>query len=258
MRRFRVVTFNIAHGRGLNPIQGTTSRRRLRSNLLRIARFLEELHPDVVALQEVDENSRWAGNFDHLEFLREFGNFPHAVFGINNRREGMINLSYGNAILSKHPIGEWENIAFGQRQVGEKGFLFAKIEAYGRRVPVANLHLHYRSRRQRLEQVARVFGYLHARQAAETGAGRWSVPPVVCGDFNASGGPHDAPGRLLEEMEHFGGYALHPAGRTFPSPLPTRSLDFVLVPARCRVVHSEVLPCWLSDHRPVLVEFALD
>lgn len=257
MRRFRVVTYNIAHGRGLNPIQGTTTRRRLRGNLLKIARFLDDLKPDVVALQEIDENSRWAGNFDHLEFLREFGNFPHAIFGINNRREGLLNLSYGNAILSHHPIVEWENIAFGQRKIGEKGFLFAEIAAYGRHVPVANLHLHYRSRRHRLDQVARVFAYLHARQAA--GTPHWSLPPVVCGDFNAAGGPHDAPGRLLAEMEHFGGYALHPAGgKTFPSPLPTRALDFVLVPAHCRVLRSEVIPCWLSDHRPVLVDFAID
>jgi len=44
-----------------------------------------------------------------LEFLREFSGLPHAVFGINNRRSGLIKLNYGNAILSRHPIAEWEN-----------------------------------------------------------------------------------------------------------------------------------------------------
>ena len=51
MPRLRLVTFNIAHGRGLNPIQGTTSQGKLRSNLRRIATLLERLAPDVVALQ---------------------------------------------------------------------------------------------------------------------------------------------------------------------------------------------------------------
>src|SRR5690606_14827921 len=118
MPRVRIVTYNIAHGRGLAPIQGMTSRRRIRATLLKIAGLLADLNPDIVALQEIDENSRWAGNFNHLEFLREFGGFEHSVFGINNRRSGLLNLSYGNAFLSRHPITEWENIAFGQSQVG--------------------------------------------------------------------------------------------------------------------------------------------
>ena len=66
MQRIRLVTFNIAHGRGLMPLQGMTSARRIRMNLRRIARLLERLRPDIVALQEIDECSRWAGNFDHL------------------------------------------------------------------------------------------------------------------------------------------------------------------------------------------------
>ena len=67
MVRLRLVTFNIAHGRGLNPVQGTTSARKLRVNLRRIAALLARLAPDIVALQEIDERSRWAGNFDHLD-----------------------------------------------------------------------------------------------------------------------------------------------------------------------------------------------
>jgi len=104
MPRLRLLTFNIAHGRGLTPIQGLTSRRKIRENLLKIARLIDQLAPDVVALQEIDECSRWAGNFDHLEYLREHSGFPHSVFGINNRRPGLLNLCYGNAILSRHPI----------------------------------------------------------------------------------------------------------------------------------------------------------
>ena len=119
-QRLRLVTFNIAHGRGLTPIQGLTSSRKLRFNLRRIAGLLVTLGADLVALQEVDECSVWAGSFDHLDYLRAHAGFPHAAFGINNRRSGLVNLCYGNAILSRFPIAETETIVFGKRSSGRR------------------------------------------------------------------------------------------------------------------------------------------
>jgi len=52
---------------------------------------------------------------------------------------------------------------------------------------------------------------------------------------------------------------LHPVdGRTYPSPLPRRMLDFVLLPRACSRVESQVLRVILSDHCPVLVDFDLE
>jgi len=256
MPKVRIVTFNIAHGRGLAPIQGMTTGRRIRARLLKIAALLAGLRPDIVALQEIDENSRWAGNFDHLEFLREAGGFEHAVFGINNRRAGLLNLSYGNAILSRHPIVEWENIAFGRRSVGEKGFLFAEIDLQGRRVPVANMHLHYRSRLHRFEQVDRFLAYLNDKQRLRRT--HWAVPPVVCGDLNNTQKSSDATASLLSHLHDYGDYSLHPReGRTFPSPLPSRTLDFVFLPPGVTRAESHIVRTFLSDHRPVAVDFEL-
>jgi len=110
-------------------------------NLRRIAGLLGRLGADLVALQEIDECSVWSGSFDHLDYLRTHAGFPHAAFGISNRRAGLFNLSYGNAILSRFPIIETETIAFGKRRLGEKGFLFAEISVGGRIVPVVNLLL---------------------------------------------------------------------------------------------------------------------
>ncbi len=260
MSRLRLVTFNIAHGRGLAPIQGLTSGHRIRLTLLKIAQLLVQLRPDVVALQEIDQHSRWAGNFDQLEFLREAAGFPHAVFGINNRRSGLLNLSYGNALLSRHPIVSSECVAFGRRTVGEKGFLFAEIEVRGRRVPFINLHLHYRSRARRFLQADQFIAYLkEKRRRLEA---HWAVPPIVCGDFNNSAARADATAALLGELSTHGhgAYTLHPGdgARTFPSPLPGRALDFILLPPGCRHARGEVVRAFLSDHRPVLVDFELD
>jgi endonuclease/exonuclease/phosphatase family metal-dependent hydrolase len=254
MPRLRLVTFNIAHGRGLNPIQGTTSERKLRANLRKIAALLERLAPDVVALQEIDERSRWAGNFDHLDYLRVHTRFNHTVFGINNRRSGLLNLSYGNAVLSRYAIRAAETIVFGARQLGEKGFLYVELDVDGKCVPLVNLHLHFGSRVQRLKQMERLLEWL--REKHKLHASTWAVPPIICGDFNNPGTRDDATASLLSHLSHYCDYALHPAmGPTFPSPMPRRALDFIFLPAGCTVGRCDIVPSMLSDHLPVAVEF---
>ena len=82
------------------------------------------------------------------------------------------------------------------------------------------------------------------------------MPPIICGDFNNPGTGNDATASLLSHLSDYSDYVLQPVGgRTFPSPLPSRALDFVFLPAGCAVVRCEVVRTMLSDHRPVLVEF---
>ena len=252
-----MVTLNIAHGRGLNPFQGTTSADRLRRNLRRIAALLRRIRPDIVALQEIDQNSAWAGNFDQLDYLAQEAQMPYSVFGVHNRREGRLNLAYGNALLSRHPILASETVSFGQRRVGEKGFIFAELDLMGKRLPVVNLHLHYRSKVQRFDQLDQLLLFLEQKREAHSA--EWPMLPLVCGDFNTPGVPTDVTGALWRHLRELGDYTLHPRrGRTFPSLFPVRLLDFVFLPPRARNPHSRVLRSLLSDHRPVMVDFHLE
>lgn len=254
MRRFRLVTLNIAHGRGLNPIQGTTTAERLRRNLRRIAALLRRINPDVVALQEIDQSSVWAGNFDQLDYLLGHTELKYSVFGVHNRREGRLNLAYGNAILSRYPIVSSETVAFGNRPIGEKGFIFAEVDIPGGHLPLVNLHLHYRSRAKRFDQLKQLIDFLRDKRDAH--AAEWDMLPIVCGDFNTPQGKADVTTALQEHLESLAHYTLHPRrGRTFPSLLPVRLLDFVYLPPRARRPKSRVLRSLVSDHRPVLVDF---
>lgn len=257
MQPFRIVTYNIAHGRGLSLYQGFSRPSKIRRNLVRIAHLLEGLKPDVVALQEVDEDSHWNGHVNLLEFLRVHAHFPYAVLGVNNRRGGPRPLNYGNALLSRHPIVSWENLPFGRATLGEKGFLFAEVDVGGRRlVPVVNLHLDYRSRLNRLRQVERVTDFIGRKYRLRNAD--WLVPPIVCGDLNNPSHRADATASLRTYFARHGDYALHPPrARTFPSPWPRRALDFVFLPPACRQPRSEVVRSMLSDHCPVKVEFQL-
>jgi endonuclease/exonuclease/phosphatase family metal-dependent hydrolase len=257
MLRYRIVTFNIAHGRGLSPFQGLHGRRRFQRNLQKISKLLDELKPDIVALQEIDENSRWSGSFDHLSYLKALADFPHAVFGVNNRRTGGYQLNYGNAILSRHPIVAWENVTFGTHKVGEKGFLYAEIDVRGHLLPIVNLHLHYRSRAHRFRQIDQLMAYLNAKR--EHRRLQWATEPVLCGDLNNPSHRLDATASLFQYFSLQGHYTLHPPQgvRTFPAPWPRRALDFIFLPPGCHVLHCQVVRCNLSDHRPVMVEFTL-
>ena len=257
MARVRIVSLNIAHGRGLNPIQGMTTPNGVRRNLRRIAALLVKLAPDIVALQEIDQRAVWSGNFDQLDYLREHTGLRYGAFGVHNRREGLLNLSYGNALLSRQPIVTTETVAFGSDRVGEKGFIFAEIAVEGALLPLVNLHLHYRSRASRFRQLDLLLDFLREKRRAH--GGHWPMLPIVCGDFNSATSVTDVTSALLRHLNDLAPYSLHPEnGRTYPSPLPARLLDFVFLPPRAREVTSEVVRAYVSDHRPVMVEFSLE
>ncbi|MFP4166821.1 MAG: endonuclease/exonuclease/phosphatase family protein [Opitutales bacterium] len=255
--QFRLLTLNIAHGRGLSTYQGFQGTRRIERNLRRIAGMLRSYTPDIVALQEVDEDSHWNKHIHLLEFLREAANYPYSHLGVHNRREGKRPLAYGNGMLSRFPIEHAEHEAFGDAELGEKGFLYTELAVASGHLPVVNLHLDFRSRRRRIEQIESLITYLERRHVEKGGEGYLS--PLVCGDFNSrSGKTNDAVRHLFEYLEEQCAYRLFPqTGRTFPALLPTHGFDFILVPPTCEVVHSEVLRSYVSDHRPVLIDLII-
>ncbi len=260
MARLRLVTFNIAHGRGLSLYQGFHTARGIHANLARIGKLLAESGADVVALQEVDEDSHWNKRINLLHELQRESGFPHAYLGVTNRREGRKPLAYGNAILSRHPVRFWENNPFGTATLGEKGFLYAEVDVGGQALPLVNLHLDFRSRARRIRQVEQVVEYLRQRPHPNHHCPRL-LAPVICGDFNThSHRVGDAARHLFEALLHHGQYEIFPPprARTFPAHLPSRALDFILLPQPYRALRCEVLKCYLSDHRPVLLEFTYD
>lgn len=257
MARMRLLTFNIAHARGAMPVhQGLRSAAKLRSNLGKIAALIRRLEADIVALQEIDENSRWSGSFDHLAYLREHSGLDHGAHGVHNRRGGSYHLAYGNAFLSRWPIRHAETVPFGRGTVGEKGFQFVELTSPAGCLPLVNIHLNHRSRAIRLRQVAHLTRFLEDQHAPRSTG--WCIPPLVCGDFNNPSHRPDATATLLGYFERTNRYTLLPkAGRTFPSAWPAWALDYVFLPEQCQEPRAEVVRSWLSDHRPVLVEFAL-
>lgn len=62
--------FNMAQACGAMPWpQGLRTKAKISANLLKIARLIQRLAVNWVALPGIDENSRWNGSFDHLVSL---------------------------------------------------------------------------------------------------------------------------------------------------------------------------------------------
>lgn len=254
----RLMTLNIAHGRGLSPYQGFHSAKSIERNLKRIAYLLRRVDADVVALQEVDEDSHWNKRIHLLNVLQEKSGYDESYLGVHNRRAGRLPLAYGNGMLSKFPIRHAEHQAFGRASLGEKGFMCAELETEQGILPVINLHLDFKSRLRRIEQVERLTKFLEEKHY--TSDMKPHLSPIICGDFNSRQGKRTDAVRhlfryLLESLE----YQLFPKSktRTFPSFMPTHGLDFFFIPPTYKVENCEVLRSFVSDHRPVVLELSL-
>lgn len=245
--RIRVVSLNIAHGRGMAKHQALISRRTVQRNLGRIADYLDRTEADVVCLQEADLESSWSGRIDHLNYLADrTSGLRHIAFGPNVRvQRGRLGLHYGNAVLSRFPVSDFFVTPFPLRVTGKKGFLTASLDTPFGRVDVASLHLDFvraKTRREQLDIVVQSLSGEHPR------------PLIVAGDFNAC---RFKEGDLFDRLSALGleaGVIDRRAHATFPSPKPRRSIDHIWVTAPLSFVGYEVSDVMLSDHRPVVAE----
>lgn len=257
VRQLRILTLNIAHGRGLSTYQGFHRARGIERNLMRIVRLLQREEADIVAMQEVDEDSHWNQRIHLLDFIKRQAGYAYSHLGVHNRRGGRLPLAYGNGVLSRFPIEHADHRAFGNAELGEKGFLYTEHSLPDGHLPVVNLHLDYKSRQRRIEQIERLIVFLeerHAEQGAET-----YLSPIVCGDFNSRSGKHnDAVAHLFNYLQERCAYQLYPkSGRTFPSLMPVHGIDFVFVPPSYKVIYCNILRSYVSDHRPVLLDLEI-
>jgi endonuclease/exonuclease/phosphatase family metal-dependent hydrolase len=255
---FKLLTLNIAHGRGPILHQGLVKQKTILKWLGKITDLLTDINPDIVALQEIDEDSQWNGNLDLLEFLREKAGFNFAAYGMHNRHEGKYRLNYGNAFLTKHPIIAEEVVVFDTKRIGSKGFLYCRCDTPLGQLDFINLHLDFKSKKTRLIQCHEVKKFVLNKEIEYDVESQ--MKPIVMGDFNAQmKKKHDAARFLLEEISAHSHYRSYPVkALTFPSYLPRKAIDYIFVPESLQVAHSEVLRRKVSDHRAVYVEIRMD
>jgi len=249
---FRVLTLNVAHGRGAAPNQLLVSTAQHQANVRSIADLVRRADPDVVGLQEADGPSWWSGGFDHVATLAEEADFPWR-FRADHAKSWLYG--YGTALLSRLPLtGSLSGRFAPTPPTPRKGFVesrlpwpFPTAEPAHSRAPdairVVSVHLDYLSAYARSRQLDTLTDAL----------GRESGPLIVLGDFNAD---WTTPGSPLAEMAtRVGLKGFEPDNATLTTSGGER-IDWILISDELRFERYAVLPDVVSDHRAVLADLA--
>jgi endonuclease/exonuclease/phosphatase family metal-dependent hydrolase len=240
-RPLRAASFNIHHGVGVDGLL----------NLDRIATVVEDTHPDVIGLQEVDRHFGERSDFvDQARWLADRLDL-HVVFGANIDLEpltpGAPRRQYGTAILSRYRIREWRNTLLPRPAGGEqRGLLEAVINVRGVRVRAYNTHLQHNSQEERLAQVAAIRSIVaEARESV-----------VLVGDLNAT---PDSPeiGAITEDLADAWAQAGEGDGFTYDAETPHARIDYVLTSSDVVARTAAVVTSDASDHLPVVADLVL-
>jgi endonuclease/exonuclease/phosphatase family metal-dependent hydrolase len=232
--RFRVMTYNIHHGEGLDG----------RVDLERIAEVIKRERADIVALQEVDKGVARTQRRDLSAELAALSGMS-CVFSNNFNHQGG---EYGNAILTRFPVLSATNLHYTMLRTNEqRGLLKVRLKVGDRELVVMNTHVDFRA-----DDSERLLNVGQIRAAVEA---HGSVPVIVCGDFN------DTPGsrthvRMKEAMDDVWEVVGQGQGLSYPAAGPTKRIDYVWISKRAPLqpVSASVMGSHASDHLPLLVE----
>lgn len=226
---FRVVSYNIRHGRGMDDVV----------DLDRTAGVIRELSPDLVGLQEVDRGVARSGGTDQAaELGARLG--LHAVFGAFMDYQGG---AYGMAILSRFPpIRSW-SIPLPEGNEPRVALAVAVSPAPGDTLVLVNVHFDWVADDGYRSAQARALAFV---------LDTLTHPHILVGDLN------DEPGSpTVELFRQRMREAEKPPGErfTFVSERRRGEIDYIFAaPAEAwRIREVRVVPESLaSDHRPVL------
>jgi endonuclease/exonuclease/phosphatase family metal-dependent hydrolase len=245
----KVLSYNIHKGLGLGNRAFT---------LPRMRDAMTALQPDIVFLQEVlGQHDKLANRFEgwptspQSDFLAEAG-WPHAAYGKN---AVYTHGHHGNAILSKYPIVEFENIDISTNAFESRGILHAVVAIPGVSLPLHCMCVHLNMLRKGRDAQLKHLCRRVMKSVAE------DEPLIVAGDFNDW--QESATQQLFDDigvhevfLNLLGAHA-----PTFPSAYPLLRLDRVYARG-VRTLGGEILhgPPWdaLSDHAPLLAQLEFE
>jgi len=225
----RVVTYNVHKCRGLDG--------RIRAR--RIAEVLEEISPDIIALQEVIDYQ--------AEMLSDALDMPYAL-GETRRRLGH---AYGTVVLSKFPIRTSKSFDLSVRGRERRGCLRTDLALEGRLLHVFNVHLGTALIERRVQgRKLMTPEMLNAHEIAS--------PRIVLGDFNEW--TRGLATRLLRShLESAGVRSRRRRSGTFPGILPLFPLDHIYYDPALHLeqltLHRSRRALMASDHLPLIGDF---
>ena len=244
----RAVTLNVAHGRKDGRNQMLLDEETIRSNLVEVADFLDRSEADVIALQEVDAESKWSGKFNHLDFLSENSAYVCSYHGLH--ASGRL-YDFGTALMAQRPFRDSFTHSFKPSwPTTTKGFSFAAIDWNpGGALPeptvvnFVSVHLDFSRRSVRRSQVEEMVAVLSQIEG----------PMVMMGDFNTDWEAKESSLKSLAEQLNLSAFKPTAEGLSTYGKKGAR-LDWILISDDLEFSDYSVLPEIMSDHYAVAAE----
>ncbi len=204
-----------------------------------LARVIERVNPDLIALQEVERGWYIDSSLDLAKWLSRRLNMPF-LFGPTADRV------WGNAILSRYPIKEWGNVPLPPRDLTlKRSFLWARVDiGGGEELLFIATHFHDPANGSAIRQ----------QQSPEI-VKFWNQRPrtLVLGDLNAK---PDAPEiALLRDAGLRDAFATLGTGDgfTWPSTKPNQRIDYIWYSSDLSVRNLVMPRSTASDHLGIAV-----
>jgi endonuclease/exonuclease/phosphatase family metal-dependent hydrolase len=200
----RVVSWNIHRCLGMD---GMYSPRR-------VATLLEQLQPDVVALQEVDSSLRVPDGRDQLTYIAEILKMNCAMGPAFAHDYG----AYGNAVLSRYSLTTQRELDLSYRRYEPRGAIEVTIDLPSGRASFWNTHLGL-GYLERFDQISRLATLIDFQSGS---------PIFLTGDFNEWLSRFFFLPNERKLRKHFGRVQFLP---TFPARSPRFALDRIFFSA---------------------------
>ena len=232
----RIATYNIHRSKGLDR----------RTDPARIAKVVESINADVIAMQEVIG----AGPAGTVDQAQEIGALTGMGWVMAPARELRGHL-YGNVVMSRFRMQSHAQCDLTWRACEHRNVQRVDIDLDGRILHLFNVHLGT-ALMERRYQAGRLAAYVHDK--------RVTGPKVVVGDFNEW--TRGLATRMLsEKLQALDLYPHLKRRRTYPGVFPLLHLDHIYYEGELELRKVELVKTRLSlmasDHLPLVVELRI-
>ncbi len=225
----RVASYNLHQGFSTTGVQ----------DLEALARTIEAVAPDVVALQEVSRGWVINGSTDMLTWLER-------RLGMRSAWGPAADAVWGNAILARRPLLAWGNVQLPRGEAPmRRAMLWGEIDiGTGERVLIIATHFHHveADAHIREPQAAALVKFWNRRERT-----------ILLGDLNATPGSLEM--TMLRDAGLRDAFALAGSGDgyTYSSTRPERRIDYIWLSPDLRAQDFRVLLGQASDHFGITV-----
>lgn len=212
------MTYNIHSGKNLKN----------ENTFLEIIDFIKEYNPNILALQEVNENKKRGYQISQLTkyFSKVYHFGPHVK---------IFNGYYGIATFSKFPIIQKKHLLLPSFKE-QRGMLYTSLQIDNKSIDIINTHLGLNSK-EREKQLS--FIQQNIKNSKN--------PFILMGDFNDDHPDLDL--NLFHDTSFWKNQNNIPTLIKFH-----KKVDFIFVSSDITTICYKVVPLALSDHYPVIAE----